>query len=171
MRRQFEGDDPRRTNVEEQDASKTYGRACAAPEFSGNGVILTGLPGAGVAELGRRVAERLGCAFAELGADADSDAVRGALRGGATVLTIDGRALRDAGVRENLRGLGKVFYLSGDVTTIIRRASCDSDVDREEVSRLFGELEPLFFGTLHFIVSLDQEPEEMLDDVLEKLRY
>ena len=81
--------------------------------------------------------------------------------------------------REALCRSGKVFYLLADPATLALRLERDpeeqqrpalTDLDlRQELAATLGEREPLYMGVASFILQAGQEPDELAQDVVDKL--
>jgi hypothetical protein len=144
--------------VEESGAAKGFARGerrgdYADPWRETGNVILIGLPGSGRAELAGLLAERTGQPAL---APRDAGAAVEALKGRGAIVVLEDRLVDHPEVRPLIHGAGKVFYLMADTRLLSGRVA---------------EVEPVFYGVLHFILQGAQSPEELVDDALEKIGY
>ena len=164
--------------VEDAGAAKAFGRGERREDYAdawsaaGN-VILLGLPGSGRAELARLIAERTGQPVLT---PEDARAAAEALRGTGAIIVLADRLVDDPEVQPLIHGAGKAFYLLADTRLLSERvAGRDGIDDREtlwrQLSARLVEVEPTFYGVLHFILQGAQSPEELVGDALEKIGY
>ncbi len=132
-------------------------------------IIFIGMPGSGRLELAERVAKRLGMRMLAPESIASVAELETLCAKPGVVLVVPCDALRNEPVRAALRDNGKVFYLMAEVLRMAHRLNQTSEPEREAISALFVEMEPLCMMTLHFILQAWKEPEEIVDNVLEML--
>lgn len=164
--------------VEDAGAARGYARGERREDYAdpwretGN-VILLGLPGSGRSELARLLAGRTGKPVLAPG---DAAAAVEALAGTGAIIVLPDRLADDPEVLPRIHGAGKVFYLMADTRLLSGRvAERDGvrDADRlwRELSARLAEVEPTFYGVLHFILQGARTPDELVDDALEKIGY
>jgi hypothetical protein len=164
--------------VEESGAAKGFARGerrgdYADPWRETGNVILIGLPGSGRAELAGLLAERTGQPAL---APRDAGAAVEALKGRGAIVVLEDRLVDHPEVRPLIHGAGKVFYLMADTRLLSGRVAgrdglADADETWRRLSARLAEVEPVFYGVLHFILQGAQSPEELVDDALEKIGY
>jgi len=99
-------------------------------------------------------------------------------RSGQSVATGGGIVLREDN-RELLRSTGHVFYLLANVRVLQERLADQDDESwrpplteqdaNQEIAATLAEREPLYFQTLHYLLSADRPVHELVQDVLERL--
>ena len=165
-------------DVAEAEVSKSFGKGEKREDYAdawkdtGN-VILVGLPGSGKMALSELIGERSGM---EVVVPESNETAIEFLNGKGRVIVLDDGLVEDQRVYSLIHGAGKVFYLMTDSNTLSSRvAECEAIEDKEQLwrdlSSRLGVMEPLFYGTLHFILQATQSPEEMADDAMEKVAY
>lgn len=165
-------------DVEDAGAAKGFVRGERREDYAdpwretGN-VVLIGLPGSGRAELARLLSGRTDKPVL---APPDARAAAEALRGRGAIIALEDGLVDDPEVQPLIHGAGKVFYLMADTRLLSGRvAERDGLGDAEELwrrlSARLAEVEPTFYGVLHFILQGAQSPEELVDDALEKIGY
>ncbi|WP_338670083.1 hypothetical protein [Pseudodesulfovibrio methanolicus] len=168
-------------DVQEAGAAKTFGkgerrRDYADPWRETGNVVLIGLPGSGRAELARLLADRMGKPVL---IPSEAQAAAEALQGLGAIIVLDDRLVDDPGVQPLIHGAGKVFYLMADTRLLSDRVAGRGGVEGEEaaedlwrqLSARLAEVEPVFYGVLHFILQGAQSPEDLVGDALEKIGY
>ncbi|XXJ19218.1 hypothetical protein ACR42D_06615 [Desulfovibrio caledoniensis] len=165
-------------DVEDAGAAKGFSRGERREDYAdpwretGN-VVLIGLPGSGRAELARLLADRTGKPVLT---PPDAGDAAEALRGRGAIIVLEDRLVDDPGVQPLIHDAGKVFYLMADTRLLSGRvAEREGLADAEELwrglSARLAEVEPTFYGVLHFILQSARSPEELVDDALEKIGY
>jgi len=165
-------------DVQEGGASKSFGRGERRGDYAdpwretGNAVLI-GLPGSGKAELARLLAGRTGKPV--LGPES-AEAAAEALKGRGAVIVLGDALVDDPVVQPLIHDAGKVFYLLADTRLLSDRVAGRDGQDYAEdlwprLSARLAELEPVFYGVLHFILQGAQPPSELVDDAMEKLGY
>jgi shikimate kinase len=162
--------------VDEADATKAYGRGERREDYADawentGRVVLVGLPGSGKAALAGLLAHRLGLAAVTPG---DAQEAVAALAGPAAVIVLRDDLVADPAVQPHIHGAGKVFYLMADSRTLADRVAEqggheDADTVWPALSARLADMEPVFYGVLHFILQAAQAPEALVDDALEKI--
>lgn len=164
--------------VQDSDASREFGQGERREDFAdawkdtGN-VVLVGLPGSGKAELATRLAKRIDAPV--LTPVSSDDAVEALGQSGAVIILTDA-LVEDPQVQPLIHGAGKVFYLMADTNTLSARvAERDGVEDREQLwrdmSARLAVVEPMFYGTLHFILQAVGPMDEMEADAMEKIAF
>jgi len=164
--------------VEEAGAAKAYGRGERREDYAdpwketGN-VVLLGLPGSGRRELARLLAERTGKSAI---VPEDAQAAAEALRESGAVIVLEDRLVDAPEVGPLIHSAGKVFYLMADTHLLSKRvAERDGIADADELwrglSARLAEVEPVFYSVLHFILQGAEQPQDLLDDAMEKIGY
>lgn len=160
-----------RIEIDDAGASVVFGKPRGIDTFSPQTgrIIFIGMPGSGRLELAERVAARLGMrviAPESINSVQELDAL---CADTGTVLIIPCEALRNESIRTALREKGKVFYLMAEVLRMAYRLNQTSEAEKEAISALFVEMEPLCMMSLHYILQAWKEPEDVVDNVLEML--
>ncbi len=158
--------------VEEPDASRTFGKSARPAAFSpaSGSIVLIGLPGSGRRELANALSVRLGMGIAAPEeVNAAMFAPGGIYAEPGRIVVLPCEALREESVRVAVHKAGTVFYLMAEVLRMAHRLGKTSDADREALSALFVEMEPLCMQTLHYILQAWKEPEDLVENVLEML--
>ncbi|MEZ7198275.1 hypothetical protein [Pseudodesulfovibrio karagichevae] len=168
-------------DVEEPGAAKAFGRGDKREDYAdpwretGNAVLI-GLPGSGRAELARLLSGRTDKSVVR---PTDAKSAAEALRGRGAIIVLDDRLVDDPEVRPLIHGAGKVFYLMADTRLLSDRVAVREGLEGDEaaedlwrnLSARLAEVEPTFYGVLHFILQGAQSPEDLVDDALEKIGY
>jgi len=164
--------------VDDADASRNFGKGERREDFAdawkntGN-VILIGLEGSGRRELAELLAARSGQGV--IIPDSSEAAVE-ALAGSGRIIVLDDALVEDPTVQPTIHGAGKVFYLVADSNTLSsrvgkRRGTDDAEQLWRDMSARLAVMEPVFYGVLHFILQGVMSPEELVEDILEKIAY
>jgi hypothetical protein len=79
-------------------------------------------------------------------------------------------------VQPLIHGAGKVFYLMADTRLLSERVAGRKGMDDAEqlwrgLSARLAEVEPTFYGVLHFILQGARSSDELVADALEKIGY
>jgi len=164
--------------VEDAGAAKGFARGERREDYAdpwretGN-VVLIGLPGSGRSELARLLAGRT-----DKGVLTPPDARTAveALQGQGAIIVLDDPLVDDPEVQPLVHGAGKVFYLMADTRLLSDRVAEREGLEDAEalwrrLSARLAEVEPTFYGVLHFILQATQRPEELVDDALKKIGY
>lgn len=157
--------------VEDENTSRVFGKPQPQDVFvpAEGRIILIGLPGSGRAELAERLAGRLGMQVRMPESIASASELDALCDESGIIVVVPCEALRNEEVRTALREKGSVFYLMAEVLRMAYRLNQNSEQEREALSALFVEMEPLCMMTLHFILQAWKEPEEIVGNVLEML--
>jgi shikimate kinase len=171
IRREFLVEDPDKTTVIKQDAP------AQRPGPAEGVLFVIGLSGSGKSEIARRVAEALGRQAAELpldGADAALDDLFAAAQNGSpAVVAVPHKLLAGEGLRKRLQAGGRVLYLMAGAETIAARQAKTPEEEatlRERLGRQRTAFEPYFMQTLHLLAPADGPLDQVLADVLERVR-
>jgi hypothetical protein len=168
-------------DVQDAGAAKGFARGERREDYAdpwretGN-VVLVGLPGSGRGELARLLSGRTDKPVLT---PPDARAAAAALRGQGAIIVLDDRLVDNPGVQPLIHGAGKVFYLLADTRLLSGRVAEREGLEGDEaaedlwrrLSARLAEVEPTFYGVLHFILQGVQSPEELVDDALEKIGY
>lgn len=164
-------------DVAEAEASKGFTKGEKREDYAdawkdtGN-VILMGLPGCGKGDLGELLAERTGM---ELIVPTSPEEAVAALAKGNRVIVLSDALVAAQEVQPLVHGAGKAFYLMADSNTLSERVYRRDAGDKEELwrdlSARLAEMEPVFYGALHFILQATRPPEELVEDAMEKIAY
>ena len=164
--------------VEEAGAAKGFARGERREDYAdpwretGN-VVLIGLPGSGRAELARLLAGRTDKPVLT---PQDAQGATEALQGQGAIIVLRDDLVDAAEVQPLIHGAGKVFYLMADTRLLSgrvaeREGTADAEATWRKLSARLAEVEPTFYGVLHFILQGAQSPKELVDDALEKIGY
>ncbi len=169
IRREFQVEEPDKVTVIRQDTP------AERPQMPGTGVLyLIGLPGSGKSTLAARLAGELGCPAATLPLDDNPDeALTQLLANGPAIIEVPHKLLLGSAFRERLKATGRVLYLMADVETLARRLAKTPQEEpqlRERLGRQRTSYEPLFMQTLHLMAPADGGLDEVLAEVLERVR-
>jgi hypothetical protein len=164
--------------VEDDGAAKGFSRGERREDYddpwreTGN-VVLIGLPGSGRAELARLLAEHTDKPVL---APSDAGSAGEALRGRGSIIVLDDGLVDNPVVQPLIHGAGKVFYLMADTRLLSERVAGRKGMDDAEqlwrgLSARLAEVEPTFYGVLHFILQGARSSDELVADALEKIGY
>jgi shikimate kinase len=165
-------------DVKDAGAAKGFARGERREDYAdpwretGN-VVLIGLPGSGRAELARLLAARTDKPVLT---PPDAKGAAEVLQARGAIIVLEDSLVDDPAVQPLIHGAGKVFYLMADTRLLSGRvAGREGLEDTEELwrrlSARLAQVEPTFYGVLHFILQGAQSPEELVDDALEKIGY
>lgn len=169
IRHEFIVDDADKTTTIRHDAP------APRPQMPGGGIIyIIGLPGSGKSAVGQRLALELSCPAVELPLDSPDAALDDILSKGPAVVEVPYKLLVGEAFRQRLSATGRVLYLMASVEAIAPRLAQTPEEQaklRERLGRQRTSYEPLFMQTLHLIVTADAPLDEVLADVLERVRW
>lgn len=162
--------------VDDADATRTHGKGERREDYADawkntGRVVLVGLPGSGKAALAGLLAQRLGLAAVTPG---DAEGAVAALAGPAAVIVLGDDLVAHPAVQPHIHGAGKVFYLMADSRTLAARVAerdghADADAVWPALSARLADMEPVFYGVLHFILQAARPVEALVDDALERV--
>ncbi len=165
--------------IDEADKTAVYRHDTPAPRPSmpGGGIIyIIGLPGCGKSAVAERLASALGCTAQELPLDEPGAALNRILAdapAGPAVVEVPYKLLLGEEFRTRLGSTGRVLYLMASVEAMAERLATTAEEQakvRERLGRLRTSYEPLFMQTLHLMAPADAPLDEVLADVLERVR-
>lgn len=164
--------------VEAPDEKKVYGKGECREDYdaawkSSSRHFLVGLPGSGRRELAGLMGEKLELPVAHA---ADAAAAKQVCEGGSAVVVVDAAVFDDPETTAIINRSGKVFYLMTDANTLARRLvargeAADEETVWQDLCSKLEKYEPLFMGSLHFILQGVADPADLLDDALEKVAW
>ncbi len=161
--------------------------------FEKRSIVLTGMPHSGKSTVGRLLAKRLGRPLIDTDAsiveragapvteifrsegearfrDMEAQAVADACRtGGAVVATGGGAVLRAENV-DAMKQNGVVVFLDRPLDALLPSADRPLANDEEKIRRLYAERMPIYRASADVTVSVRGTPEDVADDILNKLR-
>ncbi|MDQ7835157.1 MAG: hypothetical protein RDU24_07220 [Humidesulfovibrio sp.] len=171
IRKEFEIDEADKTTVFRHDAP------APRPSMPGGGIIyIIGLPGCGKSAVAEHLAGALGCTAQELpldGPDAALDRILADAPTGPAVVEVPYKLLLAESFRARLGSTGRVLYLMASVEAMAERLAKtpeEQEKVRERLGRLRTSYEPLIMQTLHLMAPADAPLDEVLADVLERVR-
>lgn len=171
IRREFHVEDPDKATVIRQD------RPAPRPGQAGGNIFLIGLSGSGKSELAQRLAQTLCIQAAELpldGAEAALDALGAAAQNGQpAVVAVPHKLLAGEAFRKRMQASGRVLYLMAGAEAIAARMAKTPEEEaalRERLGRQRTAFEPYFMQTLHLLAPADGPLDQVLADVLERVR-
>jgi shikimate kinase len=162
-------------------------------------IVLMGFMGTGKSEVGRRLAQRLGCAFLDtdhlveeragkrvaaiFAHDGESafralerEAVGEAARRGGTVISVGGGAVLDAANVDTLRAAGVLIHLTARPDVILTRIGDPrsrpllGDDPRTAITRLLDERGPLYAAAADVTIDTsDRSADEVVGDIQQAL--
>jgi shikimate kinase len=178
----------KKAEVEDKDDRATFksgvtGKRPEARKGPAN-VFLAGLPGSGKRELAESAAEKLGLryvdlteAFAEGGSEAMDKAAADAAAQGGTMAALPAKALGSQDLRRTVADNGVLVYLMADMPLLLarmgedpERAAREDAGSEDELRAQFAEYEPLALGMASAILRAETEPEERVNDLVDKLQ-
>ncbi|OGR39761.1 MAG: hypothetical protein A2051_07805 [Desulfovibrionales bacterium GWA2_65_9] len=171
IRREFQVDEPDKTTIVRHDAP------APRPQMPGGGILyIIGLPGSGKSAVAERLAHELGCPALTLPLDEPGEALERILAAGpagSAVVEVPHKLLLGEAFRQRLQSTGRVLYLMASVEAMAERLAKTPEEQakvRERLGRLRTSYEPLFMQTLHLMAPADAPLDEVLADVLERVR-
>lgn len=171
IHREFQVDEPDKTTVTRHDVP------APRPRMPGGGILyIIGLPGSGKSAVAEGLARELGCPALELPLDAPDEALKrilAATPAGPAVVEVPHKLLLGEAFRQRLQSTGRVLYLMASVEAVAERQAKTQEEQakvRERLGRLRTSYEPLFMQTLHLMAPADAPLNEVLADVLERVR-
>lgn len=167
-----------KAEVAEAEKRKTFGKGERREDFAAmwnatGTVLLAGLPGSGRRAVAGLLAERLGLPVRDA---RDESSLQSAMAGGPSVVVVDDALFDDDSSVAAIGSAGKVFYFMAHAGVLARRIARrtgkdDEEAVRQDVAARLGQVEPRFMQALHFVIQAESSPEEMADDVLEKVAW
>lgn len=161
----------KKSNVEDADATMTFGKKTELDTFSTeNGIIfLIGFTGSKRRHLGDLLSAKLGMSIQAPEAISSLEELQKLCETQGSIIIVPQSAIRIDEVRNALREHGKVFYLMTELLHLAHNLGLDAEQGREQIGSDFVELEPHMLASLHFILHGWKEPEELVGNVLEPL--
>jgi shikimate kinase len=162
-------------------------------------VVLVGMMGAGKSSIGRRLAERLGIAFADADAEieiahrmsipdifdtygedyfraGEARVIARLLEGGPQVLATGGGAFGNADTRSAIAAKGVSVWLNAELEVLMRRIKrrhnrplLKSDDAGETLRRLIAERSPIYAQAAITVLSRDVPHEKIVDEIIAAL--
>lgn len=179
----------KKTEVEEAESTASFKSGITGnrpEERSGPGnVFLAGLPGSGKLELAEAAAEKMGLKYYDLagpmsegGLEAVENMVREIADGTVGVFAaLPAKALTSEKVRQDVARSGALIYLMADMPLILTRFADEPERARREgaeseddLRAQFAEVEPTALGFASAILRAETEPEELVNDLVDKLQ-
>jgi shikimate kinase len=166
----------REFQVEEADKTTTIRHDTQAPRprMPGGGILyIIGLPGSGKSAVAEGLASELGCPAHTLPLDGPDEALDRILASGPAVVEVPYKLLLGEAFRQRLQSTGRVLYLMASVEAMAERLAKTPEEQasvRERLGRLRTSYEPLIMQTLHLMAPADAPLDEVLADVLERVR-
>jgi len=169
----------REFQVEEADKTTTIRHDTQAPRprMPGGGILyIIGLPGSGKSAVAERLASELGCPARTLPLDGPDEAltqILAATPAGPVGVGVPHKLLLGEAFRQRLQSTGRVLYLMASVEAMAQRLAKTPEEQakvRERLGRLRTSYEPLIMQTLHLMAPADAPLDEVLADVLERVR-
>lgn len=168
IRKEFQVDDADKTTIFRHDTP------APRPTMPGGGIIyIIGLPGSGKSAVAEGLARALGCPAEELPLDQPDAALDRILAAGQAVVEVPYKLLLGESFRARLGSTGRVLYLMASVEAMAARLAKTPEEQaqaRERLGRLRTSYEPLIMQTLHLMAPADAPLNEVLADVLERVR-
>ena len=171
IRKEFHVDEPDKTTVVRHDTP------APRPQMPGGGILyIIGLPGSGKSAVAEGLARELGCAAHTLPLDQPGEALDRILAAGPAgpaVVEVPHKLLLGEAFRQRLQSTGRVLYLMASAEAMAQRQAKTPEEQalvRERLGRLRTSYEPLFMQTLHLMAPADAPLDEVLADVLERVR-
>ena len=167
IRKDFKVEEPDKTTVISHDAP-------APRPWEPSGILyLIGLPGSGKSALAQGLARELGCPAHTLPLDEPDAALERIFAAGPAVVEVPYKLLLGEAFRQRLQATGRVLYLMASVEVMAERLATtpeERQKTRERLGRLRSSYEPLIMQTLQLMAPADAPLDEVLADVLERVR-
>ncbi len=167
IRKDFQVDEPDKTAVIRHDAP-------APRPWEPSGILyLIGLPGSGKSAVAAGLARELGCPARTLPLDDPDAALEHIFADGPAVVEVPYKLLLGEVFRQRLQSTGRVLYLMASVEAMAQRLATtpeEQEKARERLGRLRTAYEPLIMQTLQLMAPADAPLDEVLADVLERVR-
>ena len=165
-------------DVEDPGVKKAFGKGDKRTDYAdawketGN-VILLGLAGSGKNRLAELLSEKTGGAVVT---PKTAEQALSALNETNQIIVLSDSLVEDTAVQPLIHGAGKAFYLMVNTNLLAERLAerdgCeDKDALWRDLSARLAAMEPVFYSTLHFILQAAMEPEELVDDAMEKIAF
>jgi len=147
-----------------------HGASAPRPQMPGADILyIIGLPGSGKSAVAAHLAGELGRPAHALPLEGAPEALERILAAGPAVVEVPHKLLTGEVFRQRLQSTGRVLYLMASVEAIAQRLG-KTDEERERLGRLRSNYEPWFMQTLHLMAPADAPLDEVLADVLERVR-